>query len=372
MFAAEARRSGIKVLPPCVNASGNDFLAVPPTSEPRGAIRYALAGLKNIGSSAVASIIEARDVGGAFADAGDFARRLNPKSLNKRALETLAAGGAFDALEPNRALAHGNADTLMAIAQRTEANREDGMTDLFAGGGSASTTELKPVKAWTPMERLAAEFGAVGFYLSGHPLDSYASVLPKLDVTRYVDFEARTERGATAGRLAAIVVSARERRSQKGNKFAFAMFSDATGQFEAVIFSDQLAASRHLLEPGKAVLLGVEAERDGETVKLRVQSLQALDEAANKVQRGIKVVLDRHFLKGGTSRLEQLRAMLKPASESGTKGGGEVRMVLQLDGMLDISGGREIEFRIPGQYDVSPRQRGMLSTAPGVLEIIEL
>jgi DNA polymerase-3 subunit alpha len=337
-----------------------------------GAIRYALAALKNIGASAAASIVDERTRNGPFKDAGDFACRLNPKALNKRALETLAAGGAFDSLEVNRALVHGNADTLMAIAQRTEANKEDGTSDLFGAAPDSARSELKPVKAWTPMERLASEFGAIGFYLSGHPLDAYASVLPKLDVTRYTDFEARTERGATAGKLAAIVVSARERRSQKGNKFAFAAFSDATGQFEAVIFSDQLNAARHLLEPGKAVLLGVEAERDGETVKLRVQTMQALDEAANKVQRGLKVVLDRTYINARQGRLDELRALLKPVGEATVHDGGEVRLVLQIDRTAEMSGGREIEFRVPGRFDVSPRQRGMLSAAAGVLDVVEL
>ena len=142
------------------------------------------------------------------------------------------------------------------------------------------------------MERLQHEFDAVGFFLSGHPLDAYASVLAKLGIVTYAELEARADRGATAGRLAGVVVSARERRSQKGNKFAFAMFSEPTGQFEAVIFSETLAASRHLLESGAAVLLTVEGERDGDALKLRVQSIQSLDEATEGLQRGLKVVLD--------------------------------------------------------------------------------
>ena len=92
------------------------------------------------------------------------------------------------------------------------------------------------------MEKLSAEFEAIGFYLSGHPLDQYDRVLGKLGVKRVSEFEALVMRGATAGRLGGIVIAARERRSQKGNKFAFATFSDATGQFEAIIFSDTLAS----------------------------------------------------------------------------------------------------------------------------------
>jgi len=212
------------------------------------------------------------------------------------------------------------------------------------------------------MERLSHEFEAVGFYLSGHPLDSYERVLQKLGVKRYVDFEALTERGSCEGRLAGIVISARERKSQRGNKFAFAVFSDTTGQFEAVVFSDTLAQCRDLLEPGTAVLLSVAAERDGDTVKLRVEGLEALDKAAAGVQRGLRVVLDRRLVQAGKAgAIAVLKALLKPG------GKGEIRLVLALDDR-----NRELEFTLPGRYDVSPAQAAILSTTPGVREVLEI
>ena len=289
MYTSEAKKSGIAILPPCINASEVDFLAGDKT------IRYSLAALKNIGAQAVESIVAERSANGAFKDLSDFAARLNSKALNKRALETLAAAGAFDGLEANRALVHGNVEQMLAFANRLASNAAQGIGDLFGAGGAGAAKpqiDMRALKAWTPMERLQFEFEAVGFFLSGHPLDAYASVLAKLGILSYAELEARADRGAVAGRLAGIVVSARERRSQKGNKFAFAVFSEPTGQFEAVIFSETLAASRPLLEAGTAVLLTVEGERDGEALKLRVQTVQSLDEAANGLQRGLKVVID--------------------------------------------------------------------------------
>ena len=137
----------------------------------------------------------------------------------------------------DRALVAANADTILALAQRRTSDEAQGTTDLFGGSGKPPISCCARPKRWTPMERLSAEFEAVGFYLSGHPLDQYERVLAKLGVRRFSEFEVLAQRGATAGRLAGIVIAARERRSQKGNKFAFATFSDATGQFEAVIFS---------------------------------------------------------------------------------------------------------------------------------------
>ena len=156
-------------------------------------------------------------------------------------------------------------------------------------------------------------------------------------------------------------VSARERRSQKGNKFAFAMFSEPTGQFEAVIFSETLAASRSLLEPGTAVLISVEGERDGETLKLRAQAIESLDLAAQGVQRGLKVVLDRRVLQGGKSGLAALKARLKPG------GKGTVSISLPLDDK-----GREVEIAMPGKFDISPAQKGAIATVPGVLEVVDV
>jgi DNA polymerase-3 subunit alpha len=211
------------------------------------------------------------------------------------------------------------------------------------------------------MERLSNEFDAVGFYLSGHPLDQYELALKKLGVKRYVEFEAMTERGSVNGQLAGIVIAARERRSQKGNKFAFGMFSDATGQFEAVIFSDTLATAGDLLEPGTAVLLGVSAERDGDTVKMRVETLSSLDAAVAGVQRGLKIVLDRRHIEINSGAMAAIKSRLKPG------GKGEIRLVLAL-----TDRGKELELSVSGRYDVSPTVAGMLATIPGVSEVLEI
>jgi DNA polymerase-3 subunit alpha len=366
LFAAEARKSGIAVQPPSVNASEVDFLAEASKEAGKpGAIRYSLAALKNIGASAVATIVDDRKAKGPFKTLADFAARLNPKALNKRAIETLAAAGAFDGLEGNRALVLANVDQILELAQRMDQEKADGQADFFSlgGGGGAKagpSLQLRPATAWTPMERLSHEFDAVGFYLSGHPLDQYEQALQKLGVKRYVEFEALTERGATSGALAGIVIAARERRSQKGNKFAFAMFSDTTGQFEAVIFSDTLAVAGALLEPGTPVKLTVSAERDGDTVKMRVEGIEALDKAVASVQRGLKLVLDRRVIEKNAGALAQIKARLKP-------GKGEIRFVLPL-----VDRNKEVELAAVGRYDVSPAMAGVLSTVPGVSEVLEI
>ncbi len=361
MFAAEARKSGIRVLPPCVNASAVEFIAEPPKkAEAHGAIRYALAALKNIGASAVETIVESRNAKGSYKSLSDFAARINTKAVNKRALETLAAAGAFDAFEPSRALVYANVEGMIALANRISDNAALGTSDLFGGAGdSAATLDLKAAEAWTPMDKLQKEFDAVGFFLSGHPLDQYERALEKLGVRRFVDFEAASTRGAAAGRLAGIVIAARERRSQKGNKFAFALFSDTSGQFEAVIFSDTLAQARSLLESGNAVLLDVEGERDGEALKMRVQSVKSLDEAVEQIPRRIRILVDGDALGRNPAALDQLKTLLRP-------GKGEAMIELRL---ADYA--RPVPIVPKARYDLSARTIGRITTVPGVIEVIE-
>jgi DNA polymerase-3 subunit alpha len=370
-FASEARKSGIAILPPCVNGSEVEFDAVPGTPDKPGAIVYALAALKNVGAAAMETIVAERNANGPFKDLSDFAGRINPKALNKRAIEMLASAGALEKLDQNRALVYGNADMILSEAGKLSEQRTSGQFDMLgamsgddkSGDNKKSKVVLKlrPARMWTPMERLEKEFEAIGFYLSGHPLDEYESALTSLGVKRYAEFEATTTASGSA-RIAAIVVAARERRSAKGNKFAFGMFSDTSGQFEAIIFSDTLTASRELLEAGTAVLLSVAAERvDAETLKMRVEGIDSLDRVVGNVDTRLSVKLDPSSLSAqriGTAMAE-LRAHLKP-------GRGEIRLVVAVP-----SQSREIELALPGRYDVSPASRGLLSTVPGVLEVAE-
>ena len=340
MFSEEARRLGLSLLPPAVNRSGTDFLPED------GNIRYALAALKNVGGAAAAALVAERKRNGPFTSLSDFAQRLGARSLNKRALETFAGAGVLDALEPNRAVVHANCDTLLALAQRTAENRAAGQNDLFAGGGPAQRTaplQLKTAKAWPSMETLANEQAAIGFYLTGHPLDDYRTILDELQAERWSDFSAELSQGITTTVLAGVVVSKRELTNKKGNRFAFAAFSDQTGQFESVVFSDVLADAGEALEPGKAVLVHVEASRTGDEIKLKALMIQSLDKAAGASQRGLDVELDAAEYQRSSASLTELKALLEPG------GRGEVRLILPLKEQ-----GRVVIIRLPGRYHLSP------------------
>ena len=234
-FAQEARRMGIRIEPPSVNHSEAGFMP----SET--GIRYSLAALRNVGRQAVDHICAEREKRGRFKDVSAFARAINPRLVNKRALETLASAGAFDELGIDRATALANVDRIMAAGSRSLEDETGGQNDLFAGAArTPPPIDLRPAKPWVPTDRLSRELEAVGFFLTGHPLDDYQEVLEALGADTWVDFAAKAQTRRVVGTLAGTVLSARERQGKTGNAYAFVAFSDPTGQFEAVVFSEAL------------------------------------------------------------------------------------------------------------------------------------
>ena len=319
-FRAEAERLSIKVEPPSINRSDVEFEVAGNT------IRYALAALRGVGRQAVEAILAAR-AEGPFADLADFARRVNPRAVNKRVLESLVAAGAFDAMEANRARVFAAVDTILATAQRAHDNAALGQSELFGGATAAGALALPAIEPWLPAERLQREYEAVGFFLSGHPLDDYAAALKRLRVQSWSDFSRAVKAGAGAGRVAGTVVSRTERRTKNGTKMGIIGLSDPSGHYEAVLFTEGLAQYRDLLEPGSAVLLFLTAEVQGDEVRARIQSVEPLDQAAAKMQKGLRV-----FLRDGAP-IEGVARRLEPIDRrSGRNGRGGSRRRRGLDG----------------------------------------
>jgi DNA polymerase III subunit alpha len=365
-FRAEAQRLGIKVEAPNVNRSGATF------EVSDGTIYYALAGLKGVGAQAVELIVDARK-DGLFTSPADFAARVNPRAINKRVIESLAAAGAFDVLDSNRARVFAGAETILAACQRSHEAATMGQNDMFGGAADAPTIMLPQVEPWLPAERLRREYDAIGFFLSGHPLDDYATALKRLRVQSWAEFSRAVKTGATAGKVAATVVSRMERRTKTGNKMGIIGLSDPTGHFEAVLFSEGLAQYRDILEPGAAVLLQLGAELQGEDVRARVLHAEPLDAAAAKTQKGLRIFLrDTKPLDSIVRRLQgpeaapQGGASRNPtpkAAPTAGNGDGDVSLVL----MLDLE--TEVEMKLPGRFKVSPQIAGAIKAVSGVVDV---
>ncbi|MEA2988126.1 MAG: polymerase subunit alpha, partial [Alphaproteobacteria bacterium] len=326
------------------------------------AIHYALAALKGVGRQAVEAIVAARGER-AFVDLSDFAGRINPRAVNKRVLESLAASGAFDEIEANRTRVFGAVDSLLAAAQRAHETIASGALEFSFGGTAArGAVTLPKLEPWLPAERLQKEFDAIGFFLSGHPLDDYAAALQRLRVASWAEFARAVKAGASAGRVAGTVVARQERRTRTGSKMGIIGLSDSSGHYEAVVFSEGLQQFRDLLEPGRAVLLALSAEVQGDEVRARIQNAEPLDAAAAKLQKGLRVFLrDDKPLDSVAKRLEGTQ--VAPARPGQDKSDGEVSMVLML------GQGTEVEVKLPGRFKVSPQIVGAIKAVPGVIDV---
>ena len=346
VFKQDAQRMGIKVRPPSINESAAAF------SVKDGDVLYALSAIKNVGMQAMEHLVEERNAGGPYRDLFDFARRINPRIINKRAFENLAKAGAFDCLNPHRAQVLASVDLILGTANASANERESKQDNLFGGdsGASVANPALPQAEPWTPIERLNEEFNALGFYLSGHPLDDFQTALRRAKVVTYAEL---LKRGNRAEFIAGTITAKQERKSKKGNPFAFISLSDPSGQFEVVVFSDVLNASRELLEPGKAVVLGVEVEMNGDEAKLLAQSVRSVDNVVADTSDGLKIFIEDD---------KPLAALKTRLTE---KGKGPVSLIL-------LTGGREVEIQLKGSYKVTPQIRGAIKSVPGVVMVEEV
>ncbi|HXX02901.1 MAG TPA: DNA polymerase III subunit alpha [Xanthobacteraceae bacterium] len=353
-FRDEAERLAIKLEPPSINRSGVAF------DVDGNSIHYALAALRGVGRQAVETIVAARG-DRPFASLGDFAHRINPRAVNKRVLESLVAAGAFDSIESNRARVFAAIDAILATAQRTHEDAAIGQSELFGGAAAVAPIALPAIEPWLPADRLQREYEAVGFFLSGHPLDEYAAALKRMRVQPWSEFTRAVKAGAGAGRVAGTVVARIERRTKNGSKMGIIGLSDPSGHYEAVLFAEGLAQYRDLLEPGSAVLLFLTAEVQGDEVRARIQSVEPLDQAAAKMQKGLRVFLrDDTPIEGVARRLEPIKLA---SGRNGEPGDGEVSVVLML------GNGHEVEVKLPGRFKVSPQIAGAIKAVSGVVTV---
>ncbi|KQV57138.1 MULTISPECIES: DNA polymerase III subunit alpha [unclassified Caulobacter] len=346
VFHQDARRFGVTVRAPDVNRSGADF------EVENGEVLYALGAIRNVGLEAMKHLVAIREEGGPFRDVFDFVERIDPKQVNKRAIENLARAGAFDQIHKNRAQIVASADVLIAYAQSCHADRQGGQGGLFGSDPGAGRPRMAKTENWNQVDLLDEELSAVGFYLTGHPLEDMVGMLRRRRTVMLAEAMVQAEAGMEAFRMCGVVRRRQERASQSGEKFAFVSLSDPTGEYEVLFPPESLRKCRDVLEPGKAVAIKVRAKaRDGE-VRFFGDDAEPIEKAIENVVAGLRV-----HLSPSAAEIDALKRRLEPAQ---AQKGGEVTFVAA------IGGGREIELRLPGRYTLDAALRGALKTAPGV------
>ncbi len=354
----EEVRKGLELpwVPPCVNRSQATFDVV------NGELVYALGALKNVGSEAMRMVVDARG-DKPFVNLFDLARRVDLKRVGKRPLEMMARAGAFDVLDPNRRRVFESLDALVAYSAAIHEQKASNQVSLFGeAGDDLPEPRLAPCNDWLPAERLSEEFRAVGFYLSGHPLDDYMAPLKRKGIMTLDEVTKKAEGGPLVAKLAGTVAGRQERKSARGNRFAFCQLSDPTGAYEVTLFSEALEKSREFLETGSKVVVTVEATMESDQLKLLGRSVGPVDAVvADAGSAGLKIFIDN------PSAVGNVASVLSQAAANATRGArGPVKFLLSDAGLPG-----EVEIDLNEEFPVSPEIKGAIKSLDGILEVQE-
>ena len=353
VFSEELKRLGVPLLAPDVNASEASFKV-----EGDG-IRYALAAIKNVGAAAMETLVAERRKSGPFKDLLDLANRLDSHTLNKRQLENLIRAGALDSLNSNRRQVYQAVDTIMGTAGAAARERESGQIGLF-GDDDGAGLRIPETADWAKMERLTHEFEAIGYYLTGHPLESYAKSLERIQARTSAEIIGEGRSGPVI--MAGTVMSKKERTSSRGNRYAFVQFSDTGGNFEITVFSEVLAQARDILEVGNSLYIKASVQFEGESVRFTAHAMEPLDQVASRAGAGLKVMVEE------AASLPLLREVLDRVCGANNGGNGRGRVVV----VSRIDAGREVEVRLPERYLISPLVLHAVEDIPGIAGVEEI
>nr|WP_166176242.1 DNA polymerase III subunit alpha [Altererythrobacter segetis] len=357
VFVDDMRRSGVALLGPNINKSEAKF-SVEPTEEGH-AVRYALAGIRNVGEKAMEQVVEERRRAGEFASLEDLFRRMPPGAMNRRAIEGLAGAGAFDCLEPNRAKVLANADLLLSVAETAVRERESGQHGLFGGEDHHEPSlRLAETAEWTRTEQMAAERENFGFYFAAHPVEGFRAVASANGAR---SFASLMESGVAGGGrqpavMAALVEGVSKGRTRRGGEFIRADFSDSSGQFSAACFEESLVDSfQRWAADGTCVLLNVEldAPSPDEPPRVTVRGARPLAEVRNDA----RMLLTLEVLT--PEALQELRLALT----DGEPGRGEVLARLR------IGEGSDPLVRLGRDFDIDGELAERLAHIDGLANI---
>jgi DNA polymerase III subunit alpha len=283
IFIDDMRRLGMVCLPPDINASEAEF-SVEETTDGELAVRFALAGLKNVGEKAMEGLAEERSQFGPFVSLDDFANRIDPSQINRRSLENLAAAGAFDALDPCRGGIFAATEMIIATATSAREMRTSGQGGLFGeDGGDMAHVRIDAEAHWPVGETMSREKDAFGYYFAAHPVSQYKAIAESHGAKSHAELSNTgpiPEGVRRAGTMAALIEGVRWRESRRGKRFILIDLSDSSGQFSASCFEEGVAAQlAEWAKESACLLLNVEMDmRAGEeTPRFAIRSAKPLD-----------------------------------------------------------------------------------------------
>ncbi|HET9625308.1 MAG TPA: OB-fold nucleic acid binding domain-containing protein, partial [Kofleriaceae bacterium] len=376
-FIAEARSMGLTVERPDINESLQDFSVTDPSDAAAAAaaaasaggdmakaakvIRFGMGAVKGVGANAVEAILEARNADGKFTSLYELCRRVDTQKCNRRVLEQLIKSGALDGLPGghHRAQWLGALDTALERGASEQRDRRSGQTSLFglfasqepakpAAGPAPAMGEVYPeIEAWGPKQLLAFEKEALGFYVSGHPLDRYRGDLQRYATATTSDFLAG-RRGVGDNSIGGIVSQYREMITKKGDKMARFMLEDAEGNFEVIAFPKTFEKVRHVLVSDEPILCTGAVKNEGNAEspewKMLLESAAPLSELRQLKTSRVDIHLNADQLT--RDQIDELKTILANATR------GNCQAVLR----LKIPQRSETVVTLPDAWAVAPTE----------------
>ncbi len=276
-YTEECKRMGIKVLPPSVNESNENFTAV------GGGIRFGLLAVKNLGRGVINRLITERENNGQYKSLYDFCRRNYGRELNRRAIEGLIKSGALDTLADNRRQMLFNIDNILTVIDEQKRFSGENQLDLFGGSFDLAEPILTSAEEMPIVKLLEMEKEATGMYLSGHPLDAYADFVKNGGFVRIRDINDKKYRDGKRVKIACILEQVRIKQFKNKSVIAFIGAEDVSGRIDITVFANAYTKYRTLLNAGNIVTVtGKVSEREDRDAELICESVEQIDESFAK------------------------------------------------------------------------------------------
>ena len=297
-YVDECKQMGIELLPPCVNESGREFRIVEGDK-----VRFGLSAIKGIGGKAIDMLVDARNSGGPFKSLFSFCERVDPRAVNRSAIEALIKSGAFDCTGANRPTLQNQIDRALKSGASAHADRAAGQMSLF-GGQKQPDDEVKmqQVPDWADNEKLKFEKDALGFYFSGHPLEQYRELLDahaQADIAALsrMDNKESVVVGGLIGQVTRMVTKAGRFAGQSMARFRL---DSETSSCQCTIFSEAFNRFSDYVEEDRAVFVVGKVDLSGNSPGIRVDEIVPMKSAREKFTGELHIRLDREAAQADT------------------------------------------------------------------------
>ena len=354
IFQQELSRLNILLSPPDINQSDPYF------ARKNSSISYALGAIKNVGIDSMKELVRERKKNGPFKDFNDFINRSDNTIVNKKTLEALACAGAFDQFKIHRSVIFNQASDIVKFHKSFKESSATNQGDMF-GSETLPVIQLTSESEWDTSYKLMKEYEMLGFYLSGHPLEQYKANFDKLFIKSFSDIKSNSKYHDQKDiLLSGTLLTKKEKRSARGNSYAFLNFSDLTSIYELIIFESNLRKYRDILNEGESFIVGVDFSTQNGTLRgelkkvFKFDDLERIDtknfaadvKQVTSAQQTVSIYTDGNFSKDELSKLKWIR--------------GKSNVQIIINNQL---------LKIPGQFEISSEMISKMKNLNGVKKI---